>query len=196
MNCFSSISALSTVFFPSQNAQQHSKQVQTLSELSFSWHFWSPAGSSGGAAAINDFFGHLDKKIMLLAGLISESVYALVVAAYYLWYEKKLSNTKVMAKNRIICHSQFKSGRMIGSCLERVLGNQIVSVLMQVTDIIVKGNSLTCQRTNKSTVHYLCHGQWQWLQTLGWNDSSSISMQLPISTLILWAHGGSIGTVS
>lgn len=30
--------------------------ADTLSELSFSCHFRSPAGSSGGAAAINDFF--------------------------------------------------------------------------------------------------------------------------------------------
>lgn len=56
-----------------------------LSELSFSCHLRSPAGSSGGAAAINDFFGHLDEgadEFMLLSELTNVSPRALVALAY------------------------------------------------------------------------------------------------------------------
>lgn len=145
MNYFSSILALSSVFFfIIRCTTTRQTSADTLSELSFSCHIWSPAGSSGGAAAINDFFGHLDEhtlKFMFLTELTSVSVRALVAAAYYLWYEKIKCNTKVMAKHRIICHSQFKFGCMMGSCLERVLCNQVVPVLMQVAVIIVESNS-------------------------------------------------------
>lgn len=59
--------------------------ADTLSELSFSCHLRSPAGSSGGSAAINDFFGHLEEGVdefMLLSELTNVSARALVALAY------------------------------------------------------------------------------------------------------------------
>lgn len=56
-----------------------------LSELSFSCHLRSPAGSSGASAAINDFFCHLDEgadEFMLLIELTNVSPRALVASAY------------------------------------------------------------------------------------------------------------------
>lgn len=56
-----------------------------LSELSFSCHLRSPAGNSGGSAAINDFFCHLDEgadEFMLLTELTNVSPRALVASAY------------------------------------------------------------------------------------------------------------------
>lgn len=48
-----------------------------LSELSFSCHLRSPAGSTGEYETINDFFGHLDEggdEFMLLSELTNVSM--------------------------------------------------------------------------------------------------------------------------
>lgn len=60
--------------------------ADTLSGLSFSCHLRSPAGSSAGAAAINDFFGHLNEdtiEFVLLSELTSVSSHAFVALAHY-----------------------------------------------------------------------------------------------------------------
>lgn len=71
-------------FFIIRCATTQQISSDTLSELSFSCHLRSPAGSSGGAAAINDFFGHLDEdavEFMLLSELTNVSPRAVVALA-------------------------------------------------------------------------------------------------------------------
>lgn len=72
-------------FFIIRCTTKQQMSADMLSELSFSCHLRSPAGSSGGSIAINDFLGHLEKRVsgfMLLSELTNVSARALVALAY------------------------------------------------------------------------------------------------------------------
>ncbi len=71
-------------FFIMRCTTTQQMSADMLSKLSFSCHLWSPAGSSGGSAGINDFLGHFEESDdeFMLSELTNVSPCAFVALAH------------------------------------------------------------------------------------------------------------------
>lgn len=100
--------------------------VDVLSQLSFSCHLPSPAGSSGRSPPINGFFGHLNKDADGFVGYSAvddEIAFRAPLQLLFLSFSCQLQcvdvkcNSKSDGPSRIRCHSQLKCGRRASRCV-------------------------------------------------------------------------------